>query len=74
MALSVRFHPAGRAQLFDLYKYIAAETGRDGAGGYIDRIEASCLSLGTFPEKGRKAEILRTSNRQFALIGADAGQ
>ena len=58
MALSVRFHPAARAQLFDLYEYIAAETGRDRAGGFIDRIEAGCLSLGTFPEMGRKAEDL----------------
>jgi toxin ParE1/3/4 len=58
MALSVRFHPAARAQLFDLYEYIAAETGRDRAGGFIDRIEASCLSLGSFPEMGRKAEDL----------------
>jgi len=58
MALSVRFHPAARAQLFNLYEYIAAETGRDRAGGYIDRIEASCLSLGTFPEMGREAEDL----------------
>jgi toxin ParE1/3/4 len=58
MALSVRFHPAARAQLFNLYEYIAAETGRERAGGFIDRIEASCLSLGTFPEMGRKAEDL----------------
>jgi len=58
MTLSVRFHPAARAQLFDLYEYIAAETGRDRAGGFIDRIEASCLSLGTFPEMGRKADGL----------------
>ncbi len=58
MALSVRFHPAARAQLFDLYEFIAAETGRDRAGGFIDRIEASCISLGTFPEMGRKAEDL----------------
>ena len=63
MALSVRFHPAARAQLFDLYEYIAAETGRDRAGGFIDRIEASCLSLGTFPEMGRKAEDLGTDLR-----------
>ena len=58
MAFSVRLHPAARARLFDLYEYIAAETGRDRAGGFIDRIEASCLSLGTFPEMGRKAEDL----------------
>ena len=58
MALSVRFHPAARTQLFELfelYEYIAAETGRDRAGGFIDRLEASCLSLGGFPEMGRKA-------------------
>jgi toxin ParE1/3/4 len=54
MALSVRFHPAARAQLFELYEYTAAETGRDRAGGYIDRIEASCRSLSSFPEMGRK--------------------
>ena len=63
MALSVRFHPAARAQLFDLYEYIAAETGRDRAGGNIDRIEASCLSLSSFPEMGRKAEDLGTNLR-----------
>ena len=58
MALSVRFHPAARTQLFELYEYIVAETGRDRAGSFIDRLEASCLSLGTFPEMGRKAEDL----------------
>jgi toxin ParE1/3/4 len=47
-----------RAQLFDLYEFIAAETGHDRAGGYMDRIEASCLSFGTFSEMGRKAEDL----------------
>ena len=41
MALSVCFHPAARTQLFELYDYIAAEAGRDRAGGFIDRIEAS---------------------------------
>ena len=39
MALSVRFHPAARAQLFDLYEYIAAETGQD----YV--------SLAPFPQR-----------------------
>ncbi len=63
MALSVRFHPAARVQLFDLYEYIAAETGRDRAGRFIDRIEAICLSLGNFPEMGRKAEDLGSGFR-----------
>jgi toxin ParE1/3/4 len=58
MARSVRFHPAARSQLFDLYEYIAAEAGRARAGGYIDRIEASCLRLGLFPDMGRAADDL----------------
>ena len=58
MVLKVRFHPAARAQLFELYEYIAAEGGRERAGRYIDRIEASCLKLGTFPEMGRAVDDL----------------
>jgi plasmid stabilization system protein ParE len=54
MALSVRFHHAASAQLFELYEYTAAETGRDRAGGYTDRIESSCRSLSSFPEMGHK--------------------
>ena len=45
MALRARFHPAVRAQLFDLYECIAVETGRDCAGGYSDHIEANFLIL-----------------------------
>lgn len=58
MALSVRFHPAASADLLALYDHIAAEAGRDRAGCYIDRIEASCLGLGDFPAIGRAAEEL----------------
>ena len=58
MALSVRFHPGARLQLFELYEYIAAEAGRARAAGYIERLEASCLRLGIFPDMGRAAEDL----------------
>jgi toxin ParE1/3/4 len=58
LPLSVRFHPAARAQLFDLYEYIAAEGGRERAGAYIGRIEACCMGLGEFPRMGRAAEEL----------------
>jgi toxin ParE1/3/4 len=58
VALSVRFHPSAGADLLALYDHIAADAGRDRAGSYIDRIEASCLSLGAFPAIGRAAEQL----------------
>jgi len=52
----VTFRPLAEADLFDLYRYIAHEAGRDVAGAYIDRIEAACLSLATFPERGRRRD------------------
>lgn len=35
-----------------LYLRIAADAGRARAGDYIGRIEAACMSLATFPERG----------------------
>ena len=58
MALEVRFHPAARAQLFELHDHIATEAGLARAGGYLDRLEASCMTLGQFPEIGRRADAL----------------
>ena len=46
------------AHSFSSFTNTSPQTGRDRAGGFIDRLEASCLSLGTFPEMGRKAEDL----------------
>ena len=67
MARSVCFHPAARTQLFALYEYIAAEAGRARAGDYIDRIEASCVRLGTFPDMGRAADHLGAGLRLHSL-------
>lgn len=66
MARSVRFHPAAEAQLFDLYAYIAADSGRGRAGEYIGRLEAACLRLSDFPEMGRAADELGSG---FRLLG-----
>ena len=38
MAVEVRFRPGARTDLFDLYTYIAAQSGRERAGSYIERI------------------------------------
>ncbi len=59
----VSFRPQAEADLLNLYSYIAAESGLDVAGSYIDRIEAACLSLATFPERGRKRDDIRPGLR-----------
>ena len=51
MAVEVRFRPGARTDLFDLYTYIAAQSGRERAGSYIERIEAACMRLTHFPER-----------------------
>jgi toxin ParE1/3/4 len=52
----VRFRPLAQADLFALYSYIAREAGRAVAGGYIDRIEAACLALEIFSERGTRRD------------------
>jgi len=45
--------------LVGLYEYIAERAGYKIAGGYIDRIEAACMALATFPNRGiRRDDIL----------------
>ncbi|SEH40871.1 type II toxin-antitoxin system RelE/ParE family toxin [Tardiphaga sp. OK245] len=52
MALRVFFRPQAEADLIGLYDYIAEAAGTKIAGGYIDRIEAACMALATFPKRG----------------------
>src|SRR5206468_12471014 len=55
----VSFRPQAEADLFGLYGYIAEQAGNEIAGGYIDRIEAACMALEIFPERGtRRDDIL----------------
>lgn len=63
----VRFHPQARADLMDLYNYIADAAGTGVAGAYIDRIEATCLSLQTFPERGTRREQIRPGLRTIGF-------
>ena len=59
MALKVIFRPEAEADLVGLYEYIAQEAGYKVAGGYIDRIEETCMALATFPKRGtRRDDIL----------------
>lgn len=56
MAHKVYFRPQAEADLFALYEYIAGKAGATIAGNYIGRIEAACLSLENFPERGRRRD------------------
>ncbi|WP_343714101.1 type II toxin-antitoxin system RelE/ParE family toxin [Inquilinus sp.] len=63
MKYEVRFRPRAETDLLDLYRYIAAASGRMIAEAYIDRIEAACLSLETFPERGARRDDIRPGLR-----------
>jgi toxin ParE1/3/4 len=52
-----------RADLFQLYSYIASQGYPDRAFKYICRIEEFCLGLGTFPLRGQRADHLRPGMR-----------
>ncbi len=67
MTFKVRFLPRAEADLIDLYDYIADEAGASVAGGYIDRIEAACLALATFPERGARRDDIRPGLRIVGL-------
>ncbi len=59
MTLKVYFRPQAEDDLFALYDYIAGNAGRSIAGNYVDRIEAACMALATFPQRGtRRDDIL----------------
>jgi toxin ParE1/3/4 len=65
--LRVSFRPQAEADLFALYRYIAEEAGLDVAGAYIDRIEATCMALETFPKRGTARDDIRPGLRTMGF-------
>src|SRR5437588_1577538 len=63
----VTFRPHAEADLFALYSYIAKDAGRTVAGAHIDHIEAACLSLATFPNRGRRRDDIRPGLRTMGF-------
>ena len=53
MAHSVSFRPDAQADLEAIEDFIALRSSPDRAEAYIDRIEAACMRLALFSEKGR---------------------
>ena len=67
MAVEVRFRDAALTDLFELYSYIAEASGRERAGAFVDRIEAACLGLADFPERGTRRDDLRPGLRTLGF-------
>jgi toxin ParE1/3/4 len=59
----VSFRPQAEADLHAIYRYIAEAAGAGVAGTYIDRIETTCMSLGTFPKRGAPRDDIRPGLR-----------
>jgi toxin ParE1/3/4 len=59
----VVFTPEAQGDLFDLYDYIAVRSSPARAMRYIKRIEKTCISLETLPERGTRREDLRPGLR-----------
>ena len=59
----VVFSPEAQADLFELYDYIADQSGPTRAIGYIKRIEKTCLALDFAGERGTKRDDLRPGLR-----------
>ena len=64
---TVTFRPRAAQDLFDLCTYITESSGLAVAGGYIDRIEAACTALATFPERGTKRDDIRPGLRTIGF-------
>lgn len=67
MAHEIVFAPEAQADLTDLYDYIAGHGGADRALGFVGRIEAACLSLAEFPERGTRYDDIRPGLRVIGL-------
>jgi len=63
----VSFRPQAEQDLFGLYRYIAEKSGLAIAGGYVERIEAACLALASFPERGTKRDDIRPGLRTIGF-------
>ena len=67
MKREVHFHPNAEADLFGLYNYIATHAGLTVAGEYIERLEAACLTLATYSERGTKRDDLQPGIRTIGF-------
>ncbi len=67
MAHRIVFSPEAQADLVELYDYIAEHGSPERALAYVERIEATCRGLATFPERGTRRDDLRPGLRVIGL-------
>lgn len=67
MTFEVVIGAEAEADLFEIYRHIARQSGRRRAGDYVDRIEAFCLDLEAFPERGLARDDLQSNLRIIAF-------
>ncbi|MEQ8345141.1 MAG: type II toxin-antitoxin system RelE/ParE family toxin [Sneathiellaceae bacterium] len=63
----VAFRPLARADLIALYDFIADKSGPAVALGYVERLEAACLALAEFPERGTRRDGIRPGIRSIGF-------
>jgi toxin ParE1/3/4 len=63
----VVFRPQAETDLLGLYRYIAEQAGHAVASAYIDRIEAACMALERFPDRGTSRDDIRPSLRTIGF-------
>jgi len=59
----IAFTPEAREDLHELFDYIAEHDGPERAMTYVERIEKTCMSLQTLPNRGRLREDIRPGLR-----------
>lgn len=63
MTHEVVFAPEAQLDLLDLYDTVAEAGGGERALAYVERIQAACLRLAVFPERGTRRDDVRPGLR-----------
>ena len=63
MTYEVVFAPEAQLDLLDLYDVIAENGDDERALAYVERIQAACLRLAVFPERGTRRDDIRPGLR-----------
>ena len=69
MRLRVVYSREARADLHELFNYIAEQSGAERAAGYTRRITAYCRKLEVFPERGSRRDDLWPGLRLIGFEG-----
>ena len=63
MTNEVVFAPEAQLDLLDLYDMVAEGSSSERAVAYVERIQAACLRLAAFPERGTRRDDIRPGLR-----------